>query len=175
MKRACMLSLVLVLAGCGQMTPSNTTAVGKLSTDVAIEEFEGNVELFGNRLRARRQVKLDAESNYINHGKAVAWYDNGQKAGEMTFQEGLPNGKQVSWHSNGKKRLFGQSQDGLATGRWIEWYDNGQKQSEGDYLEGERSGMWSFWEPTGSLIETVEYRGGRKLGVAQSPRRRTTR
>lgn len=175
MKRAWMLGCVVLLAGCGPMGTSNTTVVGRLSNDPNIEEFEGTIELFGTRVKARRQVKLDADGNYVKHGKAVAWYENGQKAGEMWFQDDKPHGKELSWHENGMKRLQGESKDGLATGHWVEWYNNGQKQSEGDYLDGERHGTWTFWEPTGRMIETVEYRGGRKVGIAQKPNSRPTR
>ena len=132
------------------------------------EEFEGLVDLFGKKVRARRQVRLDGEGNYIKNGKLIAWYENGQKAGEMWYQQDKPTGPEYSWHENGKKKMLGQSKDGLAGGKWIEWYDNGQKYSEGDYLDGERHGLWTFWEPSGQVKETVEYRFGQKVSVGDS-------
>lgn len=132
------------------------------------EVFEGEIELFGKRLRARRQVVLDADGNWVKHGLAEAWYPSGQKAGEMYFSNNLPEGKQVCWHENGVKMLVGESVGGLAHGHWIEWYDNGQKQSEGDYQRGERHGLWQFWAETGSLAESIEYRGGQKVRVVQA-------
>jgi hypothetical protein len=169
MKRFTFLA-ALLLAGCGQQgagTPLGTI-LGH-SSDKQTETFDGLMELFGQTLRVERQVILDAEGNYIKHGPAVAWYENGQKAGEMTFQHDKPSGKTLAWFESGKKKLHGQSTDGLATGVWTEWYENGQKESEGEYVEGERHGQWSFWEPEGKLIEVVEYRGGKKIGVVERP------
>lgn len=171
MKRLVLAGCLLLAVGCGKMGLSGNQA----ADGTAAEEFEGQVDLFGQHLRARRQVKLDADGNYVKHGKAVAWYENGQKAGEMAFQNDKPHGKTHAWYETGKKKWVGESKDGLAVGTWTEWHENGQKQAEGDYLEGERHGDWTFWEQTGEVIEIVQYRGGKKIGVVERPASRVTR
>ncbi len=163
-------TVVLVAVGCGQM--GNWPLGGDHRherADNAPEEFEGKLEMFGKLVRVRRQVRLDTDGNYVKHGSAIAWYESGQKAGEMTYFDDKPHGIERCWFENGKKKLYGQSQDGLAAGKWVEWYENGQKMSEGEYAEGERNGLWTFWEPSGQVKETVEYRFGKKVGVAMNP------
>jgi hypothetical protein len=177
MKRMAFLGLLLAACGCGKVGDRVQSLVGRdhQSPDAAAtaaadgtEEFEGMVDLFGKRVRARRQVRLDGEGNYIKHGKLIAWYENGQKAGEMWYENDKPSGPELSWHENGKKKMLGQSKDGLASGKWIEWYDNGQKHSEGEYLDGERQGAWTFWEPGGQVQEAAEYRLGKKVNLGET-------
>jgi hypothetical protein len=137
------------------------------------EEFEGIVELFGQPLRARRQVKLDDNGDYVKHGLAVAWYENGQKAGEMTFVDGKPHGAQLVWYETGKKKAKGEWENGLAVGQWTEWYDNGQTLSQGEMALGQRHGLWKFWNTDGTLRDEIEYHHGERLAQpGRSPARR---
>lgn len=131
-----------------------------------IEEFEGVVELFGHKLRARREVKLDREGNYVRHGKAVAWYESGQKAGEMWFAEDKPHGKQHIWYESGRRKLHGEWKEGLAHGEWIEWYENGTKKSEGHFLAGMKDGHWSYWNENGQLVDHQQFDKGHEISVA---------
>ena len=178
MKRVTLLGFVLLAAGCDKISESLPAgALGghhqkqgqTAQAGEAGEEFEGTIELSGKKVRACRQVMLDADGDYVKHGKSVAYYENGQKAGEMWYQQDKPTGPEYSWHENGKKKMHGQSKDGLATGKWTEWYDNGQKQSEGEYFNGERHGQWTFWESSGQVKEAIEYRFGQKVSVAENP------
>ena len=178
--RRVMIWLALLVApyavGCGEagLTFDGSTRKPRLehvtmrpdaTTPVAgdVEVFEGKIELFGAVLRARREVKLNEHGNYVKHGHAMAWYESGQKAGEMWFENDLPNGPIRIWHENGFKRQRGQSKNGLAYGRWNEWYDNGGKQSDGEYLNGERQGVWTFWDEQGRMVASDEYRQGERI------------
>jgi hypothetical protein len=130
------------------------------------EEFEGEVELFGHPLKARRQVKLNANGDYVRHGAAVAWFPNGQKAGEMVFRDDKPHGKQHIWYDSGKKKLHGEWQNGLAHGTWIEWHENGAKKSEGAFLAGEKHGKWSYWDESGEPVGVAQFERGEEVDVA---------
>ena len=170
MKRIACLMLLLA-AGCGRQ--ASAPALGTIhfgeKSNGGVEVFDGMMELFGQTLRVEREATLDPAGNYVKNGRAVAWYESGQKAGEMSFHQDKAHGKTLAWFESGKKKLHGQSVEGLATGIWTEWYENGEKQTEGEYVEGERHGQWSFWEPSGRLIEVVEYRSGKKIGVVERP------
>lgn len=169
------LSRAAAKAGSAVQAASYEVAVTAPSSAPAPEEFEGVVELFGQKLRARRQVKLDAAGNYVNHGLATAWYESGQKAGTMNFREGVPNGPQKVWYPSGRKKLHGQWEDGVAIGQWIEWHDNGRKMSEGSYLFGQKHGPWRFWSEGGELDDLVEYDHGQEIPVASRPNSGTVR
>src|ERR1700757_3117188 len=117
MRRIALLGVVLLAAGCNKMNDSLQAMAGghqrqqgqsAVAAGQEAEVFDGSVELFGKKVRARRQVALDADGNYIKHGKSVAYYENGQKAGEMWYELDKPNGPEYSWHENGKKKMHGQ-------------------------------------------------------------------
>ncbi|HWA97809.1 MAG TPA: toxin-antitoxin system YwqK family antitoxin [Pirellulales bacterium] len=182
MKRAIALVVVLAASGCGQngIKLPDMRHIGHSSSESCdqcggVEQFEGVVALFDEPMRAKREVVLDEQGNYVKHGRAVAYYENGQKAGEMNFVHDKPHGNTLTWFESGKKKMKGQSTDGVATGVWTEWYENGQMESQGEYVEGERHGQWKFWKPDGEMLETVEYRGGRKIGVVENPSTSVTR
>lgn len=167
MSRAAAVAGSAVKAASYEVSTAQQAAAAKAA---APEEFDGVVELFGQKLKARRQVKLDAVGNYVNHGTAVAWYESGQKAGTMQFREGVPNGPQKVWYPSGRKKLHGQWEDGVAIGQWTEWHDTGNKMSEGVYVSGEKHGPWRFWNEDGRLAELVEFDHGDELPVAGRPR-----
>jgi hypothetical protein len=128
-----------------------------------VDEFEGEIELFGMRLKARRAVRLNEFGDWVKDGPAVAWYPSGQLAGEMEFVDDLPHGMQRVWHPNGKKKLLGQWNEGFAAGRWTEWHENGRKSADGLYAGGLEEGVWSRWDERGTLVEQVEFRAGQPM------------
>lgn len=166
--------VLLMAVGCGKSefskeanaTQYSQTAIQGGRVAGTVEEFEGVVELFGKELRARRQVALDEEGNYVKHGWATAWYETGQKAGEMAFHYGKPHGAQKVWHENGKKKLHSQWENGMAQGKWTEWYDNGQIKSSGTFADGKMDGSWKYWDTDGQVTDEVQYRAGEKVSVA---------
>jgi hypothetical protein len=175
---ACLLSL-----GCGQggLSLPPTASASRIvpaprecslvpSQCGTIEEFEGEVELFGHSLKARRQVTLTKSGDWVRQGLATAWYPSGQKAGEMSFRDDKPHGKQVIWHENGRKKLHGEWQQGLAAGKWTEWHDNGQMKSEGEFLDGEKHGKWAAWDEEGTATSIAQFDRGREITVASDER-----
>lgn len=148
--------------------PSTPTSAPVIVEEEKPEEFEGVVELFGQQLRARRQVKLNDNGDYVNHGPATAWYDSGQKAGIMAFRDGKPHGPQKAWHRNGRKKLHGEWDEGLAIGTWTEWHENGLKSSSGEYVAGKKHGTWHYWDEQGELVETIAFRNGQRVQVADA-------
>lgn len=188
MKRLFLLGALACLAGCEKTeihlpatAAANPSGVAisrpttTMSADPSVEEFEGMVELFGRKLKARRQVRLNSNGDYIRHGIAFAWYESGQKAGEMAFKDDLPHGKQHIWHENGRKKLHGEWMNGLAHGTWLEWYENGQKKSEGSFLNGEKHGTWSYWDENGVAAGVAQFDRGQEVSVADHYSRGVTR
>jgi hypothetical protein len=178
MKRWAMLGLVVCAVGCNQSQPTTPHVVGStragvnapLAPNSGIEEFEGQVELFGQTLLARRQVVLTPDGDYVKHGRAVAWYESGQKAGEMFFEQGKPHGTQLVWHENGRKKARGLWQSGLASGKWTEWDDTGRVISEGQMVSGQKHGAWYEWDADANRAQETEYKNGKPFSVGQAPR-----
>ncbi len=186
MRRFAAFTLLVALVGCerteihlpatASANPAPSATITKSATIVCAhegtpalpEEFEGEVELFGHKLRARRQVKLNANGDYVRHGAAVAWFPNGQKAGEMSFRDDKPHGKQHIWFDTGKKKLHGEWQNGVAHGTWIEWHETGAKKSEGAFVAGEKQGTWKFWDKNGEPEGVAQFNRGEEVEVAES-------
>jgi hypothetical protein len=180
MKRWAVLGLAVCAFGCQQSGPSAPASGQRrpvansqvAATDDGVEEFEGMVELFGQTLKARRQVVLTEEGDYVKHGRAVAWYESGQKAGEMFFEHGKPHGEQLVWHENGRKKARGEWDHGLASGKWSEWDADGRLISEGQMVSGQKQGPWYLWDAEASRPQEIEYRNGKPYSVGQAPRNR---
>jgi len=167
--------------GCGQSQPAATSTGNTRSSanaqlgaaDGGVEEFEGMVELFGQTLKARRQVILTSDGDYVKHGRAVSWYESGQKAGEMFFEHGKPHGEQLVWHENGRKKARGQWEHGLASGKWTEWDEDGRLILEGPMVAGQKHGPWYLWDAESGRPQEIEYRQGKPYSVGQAPRNYT--
>ena len=74
-------------------------------------------------------------------GSGVAFYCNGQKKHQETFNNGLGHGTWSYWHEDGKKaqeiRYLEKQFDGLET----EWFENGQKKAEVRWSKGDLHGL----------------------------------
>lgn len=105
------------------------------------------------RIQGRR-----TEGEFGSHfGPLNAWYFNGQKAFERSYDEQVPFSKYrdrewTEWHENGVKkaqRLTMPSEydeiEGPYHDRITQWYDNGQKYTEGDVKHGKNATHISNW------------------------------
>jgi hypothetical protein len=88
----------------------------------------------------------------VRHGKAVEWFENGQKKLQGTFSYGLRHGKAVEWFENGQKKLQGTFKDAVRHGKAVEWFENGQKKSAGAYEYDLPVGKWQEWLADGRQI-----------------------
>jgi antitoxin component YwqK of YwqJK toxin-antitoxin module len=107
------------------------------------------------------QIKIKGrrtEGQFGSHfGPHNAWYSNGQKAFERTFDEKVPfsnyRRKQwTEWHENGVKKAQRlpmpneyEEVEGPYHDRITQWYDNGQKYTEGDVRHGENAAKIPNW------------------------------
>lgn len=60
----------------------------------------------------RGGIKYEVGSGKPFTGKAVAYYENGQKRIEFEYRDGKKDGKWITWYENGKKKLEGEYRDG---------------------------------------------------------------
>lgn len=63
----------------------------------------------------------DIEGNYVQ------WYKNGQKKGEVNFENGKQKGLMIAWYENGQKRVEVNFVNGKEEGCKTEWFRTGQK------------------------------------------------
>ena len=92
------------------------------------------------------------ETSYT--GKAVSWYENGQKEIETNFKDGKTDLWTV-WYENGQKKLEANFKDGKLDGLSVSWHKNGQKEGKKTYKDGKMVSK-KLWNRKGELVDSWE-------------------
>lgn len=125
---------------------------------------------------------VDADEPPEN-GKHVTYYENGQKAWENHYKNGMKEGLGTAWHDNGQKagEILWKTDELVSASVWkpdgtpcpitkivngsgivVSWHENGKKESERHYKNSELVSV-SFWKLNGEIkeeqgfIEEIEY------------------
>ena len=100
----------------------------------------------------------DSDTPYT--GKAINFWENGQKSGEINVKNGREDGLWVGWHKNGQKSSEGNFKNGKEDGPSTEWHENGQKMSEEIYKDGKLvEGSAKYWNSKGEPVDSLEETG----------------
>jgi antitoxin component YwqK of YwqJK toxin-antitoxin module len=91
------------------------------------------------------------------HGAWSAWYEDGKKKFQGSYEYDQPTGDFVWWHLNGQKALEGAYQDGKKSGTWTWWHPNGQKSIEGRFQNDAASDQWIWWHESGKVAQRVDF------------------
>lgn len=143
--------------------------------EVREEEYESGA------VAKREEGYIDASGNFVRHGLASTWYEDGAKKSEIGYAHGKQHGPRITWYPTGQMWGRGQYVDGLEDGTWTawwpngfkqrewhmdhgtwhgpfnEWHDNGEKKMEFEYVDGLKQGMMRIWDPRGTLVHESEY------------------
>lgn len=154
--------------------PSTPAAaiVGNNETETVTERYaNGNI-------RIERQVALDPEGNYVNHGTYAEYAPNGRLFRSGEFSQGKQHGKWLQYFEDGRGRLFSGKlepqfvgpfvseatfADGVLHGSWIIRSHSG-KIIEWNFDRGIRAGKSTWWYPNGEKRVEVVYHNGRMDG-----------
>ena len=93
-------------------------------------------------------------------GKAIDYFDNGQKKYEGTFKEGKDHGEATRWYESGQIKSQTNMIEGKLHGTITEWYENGQKRWEGQYQNGKLHGTQLKWHDNGQQSQERIYKDG---------------
>jgi len=104
----------------------------------------------------------------VRVGTWVSYYDNGQKATEKSYIQGLEEGLFVSWNDSGQKILEGYFHAGEQEGWWVTYYDNGQKEQQQCYVRGLSQGLYQAWYDDGQKQSEGNYYAGEREGTWRS-------
>jgi len=81
----------------------------------------------------------------VSNGICNQWYENGKKAMEYTFVNGLNHGETTVWNQDGKLILKGNYKNNKEDGKW-EYYDTDGKIIRTEYMKmGKNSGQWKIF------------------------------
>jgi antitoxin component YwqK of YwqJK toxin-antitoxin module len=92
----------------------------------------------GVRFRYSRRMSADG-TQWIRHGRFVAYHESGAIASE------------------------GEYVDGKEEGPWRDYHDNGQIAAQGRYGAGKQDGVWRFFDTRGREERSATYHDGRKV------------
>ncbi|ODS29999.1 MAG: putative antitoxin YwqK [Candidatus Scalindua rubra] len=109
-----------------------------------------------DKLVYRNRIAYEINSDKPFSGKAIGYYDNGQKEEERTYKDGVKDGTWIRWYGNGQKWIEGTYKGGGISGKWIRWYGNGQKNSEITYNY-EKLISSRCWDRDGNEINCPEW------------------
>jgi antitoxin component YwqK of YwqJK toxin-antitoxin module len=144
----------------------------------------GEVELVRERypdgkVRIERQVTLNNDGNYVNHGVWKQFSSDGDVVAEGQYNFGQRNGMWTRWVSPKDASMLSEvpfkqfkapfmSQanfaDGKMDGDWTIMDANDRKVMQVALKAGERSGVTTIWMPNGKVFRQMTYEHGVPVG-----------
>lgn len=112
------------------------------------------------------QQDVPQRYNYMD-GRYLAWYENGQKALDYTFEKGKKQGAWIAWYQSGQKYFERHFKDDLEHGTDIEWYPNGQQKYLRTYENDKKHGLWGMWYENGKPEHQGYYQNNYQHGLIQ--------
>ena len=100
-------------------------------------------------------------------GSIAAYYKNGSKSAELTYNESLQEGKRILYFSNGKEYVNSSSVNGSDDGVKKVYYPSGKIMREENYINGSLHGLSSYYTENGSLISELNYYNNEFHGVCK--------
>lgn len=126
-------------------------------------------------IKIERQVTLDAQKNYLNHGPWTMWDEKQRKIGVGEFHEGLRHGTWTRWFAPGQAEMLKQPPytlfkgpfiseatflHGKLHGKWVIVDSQERTCSIWEFENGERHGKSTWWYPNGQKMREVDYVNG---------------
>ena len=150
-------------------------------SDIVIETI---IERYNSgKTKVERQVAMDIDLNYVNHGDYRMFDQNGEEIAHGMFQADLREGPWVRIFSGKESTLFTQApyknfqapftseatfRGGMMEGAWIIKDSLDRKVSEVQLINGQRDGKLVFYNTSGDIAREIEFRGGVVDGTDRS-------
>jgi len=133
-------------------------------------------ERYSNRaIKIEREVKQDANGNYVNHGVWKMWDQRGNVIAEGQYQDGERDGTWNRWYRTSEVELLRKmpyqeytgpfiSQatftEGKLDGKWTIYDAKQHKISEWSFADGHRDGKSIWFYSNGQKMREIDYRDG---------------
>ena len=147
-------------------------------------EIETIIERYNSgKTKVERQVAMDIDLNYVNHGDFRMFDQNGEEIARGLFRADLREGPWVRVFAGNESTLFSQSpyknfkppftseatfRNGVMEGAWTITDSLDRKVSEVQLINGQRDGKLVFYSPSGDVAREIEFRAGVVDGVDRS-------
>lgn len=148
------------------------------ATDTVVERYaDGGV-------KTSREVRLDREGNYVNHGVWRRWDARGELIGQGRYEWGEREGRWTRWATADAAPLLAtepfrrfqppfSSQADFRAGRldgvWAVFDADGRPVSEVHFADGRRHGAATLWLPSGEVSHRSEYVHDAPHGAVEAP------
>jgi antitoxin component YwqK of YwqJK toxin-antitoxin module len=161
----------------------------KLSRPVRPKRVESSQAVMGEEIfterypdgsvRIEREVSLDTDGNYVNHGPYRLWSRNGDLIAEGDYDMGKRVGVWTRWADRKESPLLNEPSfkkfsapflsqasfvDGIVDGEWLIFDANQRKCSQISIKQGKRHGLALLWTPNGNIIQQSSYENGMPQG-----------
>ncbi len=182
MRVGLLLGFLLVL-GCSKSTPAKQGAdssgdrVVPAMSGLIFDDQSGlcfvvgeSVPFTGKATWNYSNGQMMQETDFLNgreHGPERWWFEDGKRAGQCAYTEGLLDGPCVHWHPDGDtKALQVVYRAGKRDGMELEWYANGKEKSAAQFKNGEQEGEAKGWYEDGQLAWSSNWKQGREHGLS---------
>ena len=149
-------------------------------SDLAYPPEIGGTEIVNERfptgeIRVERQVRLDADHNYVNHGPWKMFDRNGNVIAYGSFDMGKRIGQWTRWHTASSTRAAkiqpfnrfkapfvstASFKNGVMHGDWIILDSEERKIRQISIANGRRHGTTITWMPNGEILRQASYKNG---------------
>ncbi|WP_197526458.1 toxin-antitoxin system YwqK family antitoxin [Botrimarina colliarenosi] len=109
------------------------------------------------RVRVQREVRLNEQGDYVNHGVWRAWGPAGELVGQGRYAWGKPTGAWTRWADAADVAPLGEDVFQGFTGPFL---------SQATYRDGRLERVWSIFDADGKLVSEVAFHHGQRHGEA---------
>ncbi len=175
MKILVLLSVALLVAGCGEKSSSEGSDSTGESAEASLEAAQQSEEPLTLPLSdadverllkeavdmesLKKRGRLLYQSNELYSGWAKILYHSGQVRWLSLFKDGERIGPSTQWHENGQKESEVTYKDGKPDGLWTSWHENGQKMSESHHKDNQLNGPYKRWHENGQKMGEQVWKG----------------
>jgi periplasmic protein TonB len=141
--------------------PTNDTSSAKF---YGIKEFDINENgykeltffISGAKESETYYTKSQNQAGFIQNGKSMSWYENGQLKNETNFINGKLNGKDISYYENGQLKSNLTYKEGKKESELVSYWKNGKLKRKDRYNNGNfESG--NCYDSLGNDIKHFDY------------------
>ena len=131
------------------------------------------------KIKVEREVTLDAEGNYVNHGPWRMWDQAGKLLAEGSYSYGQRTSIWTRWYDRGDSPMLNQQpfrrfkapflsqanyENGIMNGEWSLFDAEQNRCCQLSISHGKRDGLSLFWLPDGTVLEQSLYEQGVPTG-----------
>jgi antitoxin component YwqK of YwqJK toxin-antitoxin module len=136
------------------------------SASAAGESHKKEVKYPDGKIKERYSYYLDDKKHEVRDGLGEEFFNNGNKKGEIPWQDGKESGAVIYYYADGRKSYEANYKEGKKNGYATVWYQNGQKQWQTVFREGLTHGVWREWYADGKKKFEANYSDGKLDGLA---------